>query len=460
MKSPLLVSLFDEAERRPLTISELTAQVRATLENRFPSVWLEGEISNFKAHTSGHWYFTIKDSLSQLRAVCLRPSNARIRFRPSDGLQVRARGRISVYEPRGEYQINVEALDPVGAGALKVAFEQLKEKLEREGLFDEAVKRPLTILPRRVCLITSISGAAIHDMLHILQRRTRTVDVLIVPVRVQGEGASGEIADAINLANDFARANPSDPIDAIIVGRGGGSIEDLWAFNAEEVARAIRRSKIPVISAVGHETDFTMADFAADVRAPTPSAAAELVSAHEQAVALHVESLIVRLVRAVAETLRDARDEYEQTADAARFAVLLERVRDERRRAREAHHQLELLIARRLTEQRHRLARTQGRLSLTRALRRATHARTRHTLATTKLGAAISAQLQNRNARLQLNLARLDALSPLAVLRRGYALAHDTEGKILRDARQLQPQDSVTIRLNHGTLRCTVDEVK
>src|SRR2546426_3168534 len=286
MSQPLFAALFDEAERRPLTVSELTESVRKVIEARFGSVWVEGEISNFKAHSSGHWYFTLKDEAAQLRAKCFRSANSRIRFRPKDGLKVRARGRLSVYEARGEYELIVEALDPVGAGALQVVFEQLRDRLQTEGLFAQELKRPLPVFPGRVGVVTSGTGAAIRDILNVISRRTRTVHVLFSPARVQGDGASRDIARAIKLINDHhARAQQAgrdrDLVDVLIVGRGGGSTEDLWAFNEEEVARAIRASTIPVISAVGHETDFTIADFIADARAPTPSAAAELVAARE-----------------------------------------------------------------------------------------------------------------------------------------------------------------------------------
>ena len=233
MPSPLLMSLFDDLERRPLSVSELTADVRAALESRFASVWVEGEISNFKASAAGHWYFTLKDEGAQLRASCFRNVNARIRFRPVDGLLVRLRGRLSVYDPRGEYQIGVESIEPVGAGALRVAFEQLKEKLAREGLFDEELKRPLPMLPRRVAVVTSPTGAAVRDILNVLSRRTRTVDIVLAPTLVQGNGAAQAIAQAIALVNELhARAlregNADELIDVIIAGRGGGSAEDLW----------------------------------------------------------------------------------------------------------------------------------------------------------------------------------------------------------------------------------------
>src|SRR6266480_1104133 len=276
MSQPLFHALFDEAERRPLTVSELTEAVRRALEARFSSVWVEGEISNFNAHSSGHWYFTIRDDGAQLHAKCFRSTNTRIRFRPTDGLYVRARGRISVYAPRGGYELIVEALDPVGAGALRVAFEQLRDRLRAEGLFAQDLKRALPMFPRRVGVVTSPSGAAIRDILNVISRRTRTVHVLFAPARVQGDGATGEVVRAIKFLNEFhARAlrdgRHEEGIDVMIVGRGGGSIEDLWTFNEEVLARAIRNSAIPVISAVGHETDFTIADFVADMRAPTPS---------------------------------------------------------------------------------------------------------------------------------------------------------------------------------------------
>src|SRR5262245_21169549 len=273
--SKLLAALF--AESRVFTVSELTERVKDLLEAEFFALHLQGEISNYKRHSSGHWYFTLKDSESQLRAVFFKQWNRLMRFEPENGLEVRVRGRLSLYEPRGEYQIVIETMEPVGVGALQLAFEQQVKRLAAEGLFDEARKRPLPMLPRRVGIVTSPVGAAIRDMLQILERRNRSIDVLITPVRVQGTGAAREIADAIRLLNQHSKKS-AHKVDVIIVGRGGGSIEDLWAFNEEQVARAIYESEIPVISAVGHETDFTIADLVADLRAPTPSAAAEIVA--------------------------------------------------------------------------------------------------------------------------------------------------------------------------------------
>ncbi|MBA2647750.1 MAG: exodeoxyribonuclease VII large subunit, partial [Pyrinomonadaceae bacterium] len=320
----MLLSLFDETERRPLSVSELTAQVRGAIENRFAAVWVEGEISNFKAHTSGHWYFTVKDESAQLRATCFRGVNNRIRFRPSDGLQVRARGRLTVYEPRGEYELIVEGLDPVGAGALRVAFEQLRDRLQAEGLFDEDLKRPLPLLPHRIGVVTSPTGAAFRDIIRTISRRTRTVSILLAPTRVQGAGAGAEIACAIEILNEhneraLREGRAGERVDAIIVGRGGGSSEDLWAFNEEEGARAIRASMIPVISAVGHETDFTIADFAADLRAATPTAAAEIVAAREDEIAAYVDARARDLVRAMRFRLVNERTRVQEAAMSPSF---------------------------------------------------------------------------------------------------------------------------------------------
>jgi exodeoxyribonuclease VII large subunit len=465
MKSPLLASLFDEIERRPLTVSELTSQVRGALENRFASVWVEGEISNFRAHSSGHWYFTIKDEGAQLRSTCFRGTNRAIRFRPTDGLQVRARGRLTVYEPRGDYELLVEGLDPVGAGALRVAFDQMRERLAREGLFDEGLKRPLPLLPRRVGVVTSPTGAAVHDILRVIARRTRTVNVLVAPARVQGEGAGREIARAIERLNAhhraaLARGRAEEGIDAIIVGRGGGSAEDLWAFNGEEVARAIRASAIPVISAVGHETDFTIADFAADVRAPTPSAAAELVAAREDEIAATVGELTRSLARAAGFRLLRERGRLQEAAMSPAFDDVRARLRAASRAVAGSNHRLEKLIARARERARKRLDEAACRLTPARPAARAASARLKLTLARASLEAAARALLDGGRARLGLSAAALDALSPLAVLRRGYALAEDERGRALRTSAGVAAGSRVRVRLAEGALRCRVEEAE
>ena len=280
-------------QRRVYTVSELTSEVRELLEAAFGMVWVAGEISNARAAPSGHYYFTLKDGDAQLRAVCFRQQALYLKVKPKNGLAVMARGRLSVYEARGEYQLYVESLEPQGDGALHLAFEELKKKLAREGIFDEDRKRPLPALPRRIGIVTSPSGAAIADMLRILERRFDGLAVALYPVRVQGEGSAQEIARGLRYFSD------TRSVDVVIVGRGGGSLEDLWAFNEEAVARAIAESEVPVISAVGHQTDFTIADFAADLRAPTPSAAAELVVTQKADLLETVQRLHDRLMQAL-----------------------------------------------------------------------------------------------------------------------------------------------------------------
>lgn len=458
------MSLFDEVERRPLSISELTAQVRGALENRFASVWVEGEISNFKAHTSGHWYFTIKDESSQLRATCFRAANARIRFRPSNGLQVRARGRVTVYEPRGEYELVVEALDPVGAGALRIAFDQLRERLQAEGLFASELKRPLPLLPRRVGVVTSPDGAALRDIINVLGRRTRTVNVLLAPARVQGDGASREIAGAIALLNEHHAAALSehrwaDRVDVIIVGRGGGSAEDLWAFNEEEVARAIRASQIPIISAVGHETDTTIADFVADVRAATPSAAAEIVAAQED----EIEQTLIELTRAMmaAMELRLMREQsrVQAAAMSASFDEVRGRLNDYSRSLNTASHRIELLMKATLERARRRTDTEACRLSPASLAAHVATGRVRFGVAVAARDAALRSVLDKARSRLKVAAASLDALSPLAVLERGYALAIRGD-RLLHDAGVVEIGDRIHLRLAKGSLDCRVEEIQ
>ncbi len=413
---PLFNALFDETERKPLTVSQLTNSIRIALESRFAAVWVEGEISNFKAHSSGHWYFTLKDSNAQLRAKCFRSTNTRIRFKPTDGLHVRARGKLSIYAPRGEYELVVDALDPVGAGALRIAFEQLRDRLNAEGLFAKELKRPLPVFPRRVGIVTSSTGAAIRDILNVISRRTRTVHVLFSPARVQGDLAGPDIARAIRFINQYheralAEGRTDDLVDVLIVGRGGGSTEDLWAFNQEEVARAIRKSAIPVISAVGHETDFTIADFVADFRAPTPSAAAEIVAAREDQICSALDNMSRQLVRLT------------------RYQVVNLRARVQEQALSHAFDEVKS---------------------------RLTRARRRYEAASSACDASMSEKLQDGRERLALAAASLDALSPLGVLQRGYAIAQDAAGKLVRDAASVNVGDAVSVRLAKGKLNTRV----
>jgi exodeoxyribonuclease VII large subunit len=465
MNQPLFSALFDETERRPLTVSELTNAVRTALEARFTSVWVEGEISNFKAHSSGHWYFTIKDEAAQLRAKCFRSANARIRFRPTDGLHVRARGRLSVYAPRGEYEMVVESLDPIGAGALRIAFEQLRDRLQAEGLFAKELKRPLPVFPRRVGIVTSPTGAAIRDILNVISRRTRTVHVLFSPARVQGETAGPDIVRAIRLINQhheraLREGRSGDLVDVLIVGRGGGSSEDLWAFNQEEVARAIRKSVIPVISAVGHETDFTIADFVSDFRAPTPSAAAEIVAAHEDQICSSLERLGRQLVRLTRFRIVDARAKVQEQALSQVFDEVRARLRDARANTSSATHELQTLITRTVRNAQSRANAVTQKLSPARLQTRVVNAQARFETASLGCSAAMEMQLQQARERLGLAAASLDALSPLAVLQRGYAIAQDKSGALLRDAKSVAVGDEVRVRLVKGRLNTRVESLE
>ena len=458
MSQPLLASLFDATERLPLTVSQLTASIRSELEKRFGSVWVEGEISNFRAHGSGHWYFTLKDEFAQLRAACYRSNNQRIRFRPQDGLQIRARGRVSVYEAKGEYQLIVEALEPVGAGALQLAFEQTKARLLAEGLFATELKRAIPIFPRRIAVVTSPSGAALRDIINVISRRTRSVHLLVAPARVQGDGAAGEIAQAIRFLNEHhARVSQESGIDVIIVGRGGGSIEDLWAFNEEVVARAIRASMIPVISAVGHETDFTIADFAADLRAATPSAAAELVAAHEEQLCEQLESLIASLSRSLRFRVAAERARVQELTYSRGFDEVRGQLRAAKSAADGAEHRLRILIGRSLQTALRRLDTAAHALTPSYLRERVAIDRARFDGLRQAQNAAVISRLENAKQEFSLAAAALDAMSPLRVLERGYAIAQNERGQIVREAKAVSAGDALRLRLWKGALDCRVE---
>jgi len=462
MSQPFLASLFDQTERQPLSVSELTGMIRSELERRFSSVWVEGEISNFRAHGSGHWYFTLKDEFAQLRSACYRSSNQRIRFRPEDGLQVRARGRLSVYEQKGEYQLIVEALEPVGAGALQLAFEQTKARLQAEGLFAAELKRAIPMLPRRVGVITSPSGAAIRDILNVISRRTRTVHVLFTSARVQGDGAAQEIVRAIKFLNDFhARAlrdgRLEAGIDVIILGRGGGSIEDLWAFNEEVVARAIRSSAIPVISAVGHETDFTIADFVADRRAPTPSAAAEIVAAHEAQLRSLLATLTTTLARSIRYRVNGSRTEVQELALSPAFDAVTARLHEATVATGDAEHRLQTAMTSKVQRAQRRVGAATHSLSPVQLRSAMRAARTRFESLNKARDAGIATRLETAKQQLAMVAAALDAMSPLKVLERGYAIAHDARGHVVRAASTMSIGDALRLRLWKGVVDCRVE---
>ncbi|MBZ5498112.1 MAG: exodeoxyribonuclease VII large subunit [Acidobacteriia bacterium] len=441
------------AERKIHTVYEITAEIKQTLE-KFGVLWVKGEISNFKHHSSGHMYFSLKDDRAQLKAAFFRNNNYYLKFRPEDGLEVLVRGRISVYEPRGDYQILVEYMEPVGVGSLQLAFEQLKQKLRNEGLFDEAHKVRLPLLPRKIGIVTSPTGAAIRDMLRILNRRNASLDILIFPARVQGTGAAEEIAAGVRYFN--AR----DDIDVIIVARGGGSMEDLWAFNEEIVARAIYASQIPVISAVGHEVDFTIADFVADLRAPTPSAAAEMVSGAREDLLATVRSLSLRALQAVRLLMERRRSALERLARNRAFNVAPNKVRELQQRFDESTLKMTQTMARHLTALRHRERVLQMRLI--KVDLRQTIARNAEILAgkRNRLQSAARTWLQSRRSKLELEAGRMNALSPLAILQRGYAICRSQRGVILRDVAGIVRGERVEVKLARGELGCRVEETK
>jgi exodeoxyribonuclease VII large subunit len=451
--SKLLAALF--AERRILTVSELTERIKDILEVEFFALHVQGEISNYKRHQSGHWYFTLKDSASQLRAVYFRQWNRLLRFEPENGLEVRIRGRLSVYEPRGEYQIVVETMEPVGVGALQLAFEQQVKRLAAEGLFDEARKRKLPLLPRRVGIVTSPVGAALRDMLQILERRNRGIDVIIAPVRVQGTSSGREIAEAIRLLNTHAKKQGNE-IDVLIVGRGGGSMEDLWAFNEEHVARAIFESDIPIVSAVGHETDFTIADFVADLRAPTPSAAAEMVAPESGDLKTRIDELKSGLRRVIGYDLLRRRALLRDLIESRGFAETARSVLSLAARRRELESRIANTLLKNLRSARARLDGLQRRLDAADFRAPLLIKASRLASADQRIKRAIQRLIERKQHALAVRAGKLDMLSPLAVLGRGYVLVKDENERLVSRAAPLSEGQNLTLRFEDGSVACQV----
>jgi exodeoxyribonuclease VII large subunit len=452
--SNLLAALF--AEQRVLTVTEVTEQVKDTLESEFSALHVQGEVSNYKRHQSGHWYFTLKDSHSQLRAVFYRQWNRLMRFEPENGLEVRLRGRLSVYEPRGEYQLIVEVMEPLGVGALQLAFEQQVRRLAAEGLFDEARKRKLPLLPRRVGIVTSPVGAALRDMLQVLGRRNRGIDVIITPVKVQGAGAAREIVDAIRLLNKHAKT-PGNEIDVIIVGRGGGSIEDLWAFNEEPVARAIYESEIPVVSAVGHETDFTIADFVADYRAPTPSAAAEIVAADLNDLAARIEYLQNSLARAMNHDLLIRKSHLRDLIESRGFAETAQTVLSLSARRRELENRAAVALRARMRDSGLRFQDAKRRLETTDFRTMIVVKSGRLDALDERLSRAAQSRLEAKQHKLAVAASKLDMLSPLAVLGRGYAMVKDEAGNLISRAAMVSAGQKLALRFEDGEIDCRTE---
>ena len=437
--------------RRILSVTDLTVRIRDLLEGELFEIWVEGELSNCRVWNTGHLYFTLKDSASQLRGFMFKSTLRYLRFKPSDGLRVVARGKITVYEPKGEYQLVCEHLEPHGLGALQLAFDQLKTRLQDEGLFDAARKRPLPALPRKIGIVTSLEGAAIRDIIKVLQRRYPNAHLIIRPARVQGEGAALDVARGLRA---IARV---PGVDVVIVGRGGGSMEDLWAFNEEVVARAIARMPVPVISAVGHETDTTIADFVADVRAPTPSAAAELVVSRKDEFCGRIDRLQDRLRGAADGRVQRLSRRVHSSSGRPAFAGFAGRVAMRARHAAELSHALARLGREAIARRDRRVQQIERQLATYDVGRRLAGIRTRLVTADGRLAAAARRRHDRGGAQLQHVVGRLESLSPLAVLGRGYAVCWTADRtRIIRDANTVAPGDRVNVRLAEGELGCEV----
>ena len=440
--------------RRIWKVGDLVSEVRIHVEREYGDLWVEGEISNLRAAPSGHVYFTLKDGEAQLPAVLFRKQASLLRFRPADGLHVLLRGRISIYEQRGQMQLVAEFLEPVGAGSLQIAFEQLKQRLEVRGLFDPARKKPLPAFPHCVGIVTSPAGAVVRDFVNIVNRRHAGLHILIYPALVQGDAAAAEVAAGISYFNR------SRAVDVIVIARGGGTLEDLAPFNSEFLAETIAASELPVISAVGHETDFTIADFVADLRAPTPSAAAELVTAALHNITDRVHTLDQRLVRGARYRLMQASNAFARV----RVEAILVRERDQLRRRQQRVDDLTLRLEsnwhvrqRRLGE---KLQLLSARLLRQDVVARTALARERFTSLEARILRAERDHLRSfrdREASLERQLA---ALSPLSVLSRGYALVYDDRGALIKDAESVTKGQSITARLARGRIRSQVSEVE
>jgi exodeoxyribonuclease VII large subunit len=445
---------FRPPERRVWTVRALVSAVRSHIEREYSDCWVEGEISNLRIPDSGHLYFTLKEEAAQIRVVMFRSSAKLLRFRPENGLHVTVRGRITVYEDRGELQISAEFMEPKGAGALQLAFEQLKARLAAEGLFEASRKKAIPPLPQRIGIITSPQGAALRDILNILARRHHSANVLIYPAQVQGDSAPGEVMAGLRHFQQDAR--PLNSVEVIIIARGGGSAEDLACFNHEGLARAVAGSKIPVISAIGHETDFTIVDFVADLRAPTPSAAAELVIRSRQEIEAQAEDLYRRLERAVRYRLLMAHQELTGRAQHGAFARMMDGIHRRQQRLDEQRFRLE-------KAQRQLLQRCHRRCEVVTAAVR--HYDARRRLAgirqqldaqVSNLAAATHTRLLETRGALDRLTASLEALSPVAILNRGYALVFDAKGELVKDADRLEAGDEVSARLARGRIRARV----
>jgi exodeoxyribonuclease VII large subunit len=445
---------FRPPERRVWTVRALVSAVRSHIEREYSDCWVEGEISNLRIPDSGHLYFTLKEEAAQIRVVMFRSSAKLLRFRPENGLHVTVRGRITVYEDRGELQISAEFMEPRGAGALQLAFEQLKARLQVEGLFEASRKKPIPPLPQRIGIITSPQGAALRDILNILARRHHSANVLIYPAQVQGDSAPGEVMAGLRTFHqDLARGRA---VEVIIIARGGGSAEDLACFNHEGLARAVADSKIPVISAIGHETDFTIVDFVADLRAPTPSAAAELVIRSRQEIEAQAEDLYRRLEHALRYRLLMARQDLTERAQHGAFARMMDGIHRRQQKLDEQRFRLEKAERQLLERWNRRCENVAAAVRHYDARRRLAAIRQRLQAQVANLAAATHTRLLQSRGALDRQTASLEALSPVAILNRGYALVFDAKGQLVKDAARLKSGDEVSARLARGRVRARI----
>ena len=434
-------------------VSELTSEIQETLEDRFNFVWVEGEISNFSAPASGHYYMVLKDNKARIRTVMFRLQARHLRFVPENGMHVLVQGRVGVYTPRGEYQIVLDYLEPMGVGALALAFEQLKKKLAAQGIFDTDIKKPLPFLPQRVAVITSPSGAAIRDFLKIIRRRFSNIEITVVPVRVQGDGAGPEIVNALDLVNQEL------DVDVIVLTRGGGSLEDLWAFNREDLALAIRRSNIPVVSAVGHEIDTTISDLAADFRAPTPSAAAELLVVEKESLLKRLHDMKTRLLSKINRDIRSATQELDH---------LRNRLKDPGKRLDETWMRLDDIYSRiiklmdfTIQDRKKRVKAVAHALFAYSPINRVRTMGQKLDFQTISLRRVMATQLKDMRSNISALEKRITDLSPLSILNRGYSITRKLpEKNILKDTSGLEKGDQVQVLLAEGGMKCRVEELQ
>jgi exodeoxyribonuclease VII large subunit len=434
------------------TVSTLSEEIKNLLEAKFDFVWVEGEISNFRAPTSGHFYMVLKDEKAQIKAVMFRPQTRYLKFMPQDGMKVIVQGRVAIYEPRGEYQVILDYMEPLGVGALALAFEQLKKKLAAQGIFDQGIKRPLPFLPQRVAVITSPTGAAIRDFLKIIRRRFANLEIIVVPVKVQGEGAAAEMVEALEMVNREL------DVDVIVLTRGGGSLEDLWAFNREELALAIRASRVPVVSAVGHEIDVTISDLAADLRAPTPSGAAELLVAEKETLKQQIMQLQARLQTGLKTNLASLQE---------KLRFLSKGLRDPRKRLADAwlrldemESRLSRMMAFMIMDRKRSLAAGERALILHSPVKIITGLKQNIEFQNRSMAMMVTRKLKDCRMGMSMLQEKLKDMSPLSVLRRGYSIARKLpEKQLLRSSSKVNKGDRVSVMLAEGELECLVEKI-